>query len=329
MSQILSQPVVDTPNTTPAVHSSRWGRSKAARGHVTNYDFRRPDRVSKDLLRALHFMHERMAVNMATSLSAFLRCVTEVSIGSVEQFIYSEFLMSLPDPTAFYAINLAPLGTLGALEVDPSIAFAMVDRMLGGSGTTPPLPRGLSEIELNVLDAVATLLLDHATETWRPVADAQFRIHARETRPQMLQVMGSNEVVVVMSFDIRVAQARGAFKICIPAHVIETVEEKMVQPWSRTRRDPTPAEREQLLANLKRVPLPVTAMLGTRLAARELLALESGDVIALSRPASQPVDIEVGRVRRFFGRLTTSGSRAVVVLDGVAADGRSDQGAVQ
>src|SRR5690349_23740964 len=104
---------------------------------VVSYNFRRPDRVSKDELRSLHLLHDRFALNVSTSLSAFLRSMTEVSIVSVEQFAYSEFLMSLPDPTAFFAIGMSSFDGVGAMEMNPSVAFTMVDRLLGGTGYTP------------------------------------------------------------------------------------------------------------------------------------------------------------------------------------------------
>ncbi len=143
------------------------------------YNFRRPDRVSKDQLRSLHFLHDRFALNVSTSMSAFLRAMTEVSIVSVEQFAYSEFLMSLPDPTAFYSVNLSLFDGVGALEINPSVAFTMVDRLLGGTGQTPGPNRALTLIEQNVVDSVVNLMLDNLTETWRPVVNMEFRIQAR------------------------------------------------------------------------------------------------------------------------------------------------------
>ena len=101
---------------------------------VAAYNFRRPDRISKEQLRSLHFLHDRFAHNVSTSLSAFLRSVTEVTIVSVEQFAYSEFLMSLPEQTAFYAVSLDPLDGVAAVELNPAVAFTMVDRLLGGTG---------------------------------------------------------------------------------------------------------------------------------------------------------------------------------------------------
>ena len=295
-------------------HSQGWDPN------VARYNFRRPDRVSKEQLRSLHFLHDRYAVNLSSSLSAFLRAVTEVSIVSVEQFAYSEFLMSLPDPTAFYSFAMPPMDGLAALEINPSVAFTMVDRMLGGTGQTPAPNRALTEIEQNVLDSVVKLLLEHLTEAWRAIAELQFRIQDRETRPQMLRVTGPNEIVILLAFEIRISDSRGMVSICFPASTIESMEEKFAQGWHRTRRQPTPVEEARLTANLGRIPLPVTTLLETRLAARDLLAIKPGDVVSLGHAASRPVDVHVGEVRRFLGRLTTSATGAAVRVERVSGE---------
>jgi flagellar motor switch protein FliM len=315
MAPVLSQLEIDALVTNAAVTQQSSRRQRGGAREAATYNFRRPDRISKEQLRSLHFMHERFAENVSTSLSAFLRAITEVNISSVEQFAYSEFLMSLPDPTAFYAVTLHPLDGLGALELNPSVAFMMVDRMLGGSGQAVAPKRGLTEIEQNVLDGVVKVLLEHLSETWRAITEVHFRIHSRETRPQMVQVTGANEVVIAMSFNLRIGNTRGMFSVCIPAGAIESIEEKVIQPWHRTRRQPTALELERLQSNLDRVPLVVTTLLETRLKAREVVALRPGDVIALGHPATAPVDIHVGRVRKFGGRLTTTPSGAAVVIE--------------
>jgi len=225
---------------------------------VTRYNFRRPDRVSKEQLRSLHFLHDRYAVNLSSSLSAFLRAVTEVSIVSVEQFAYSEFLMSLPDPTAFYSFSMPPVEGVAALEINPNLAFTMVDRMLGGTGQTPAPNRALTEIEQNVLDTVVKLLLEHLTEAWRAIAELQFKLQDRETRPQMLRVTGPNEVVILLAFEMRIGEMRGTLSLCFPASTIETLEEKFAQGWQRARRQPTPTEQANLATNLGRTPLSLS-----------------------------------------------------------------------
>jgi flagellar motor switch protein FliM len=324
MSRFLSQEEIDallSAHVSPGTGGDRRPVGEATK--VATYNFRRPDRVSKEQLRSLHFLHDRFAVNVSTSLSAFLRAVTEVSIVSVEQFAYSEFLMSLPDPTAFYAVHLSPVDMLGALEVNPVVSFAMLDRMLGGSGSTPSPNRALTEIELNVLDSVIRIMLGQLAETWHGITDVQFRIHGRDTRPQMLQITASTEIVILLGFDVRIADARGMLSVCIPAAAIETMEEKVAQGLQQTRRQPTPREEAHLHANLGRVPLPVTATIETRVATREFLALRPGDVLALGHSVGRPLDVRVGQVTHYGGRLTTHGSAAGVVIeprrDGVIA----------
>ena len=316
--RILSQEEIDALVASTAgqlkEEDARHAASASVDG-ITAYNFRRPDRVSKEQLRSLHFLHDRFAKNLSTSMSAFLRAMTNVSIMSVEQFTYSEFLMSLPDPTAFYSIAMAPLDAVGALELNPPVAFAMVDRMLGGTGDSPVPNRALTEIEQNVMDSVVKLMLEHLTETWRAITDVRFRIQGRETRPQMLQVTGLNEGVILLAFDISVGEGHGMLNISIPAAAIETMEEKVAEGWNRTRRELLPQEAARLQANLGRVPLRVKTLLETRMTAREVLTLEPGDVVVLGQSAAAPVEIHVGGVRRYTGRLTCDeqGKTAVAV----------------
>jgi flagellar motor switch protein FliM len=288
------------------------GSEVASGGDVIAYNFRRPDRVSKDQIRSLHFLHDRFARNAATSLAAFLRTTTELSIVSVEQFAYSEFLMSLPDPTAFYAVAMPPFDALGALEVNPTVAFTIIDRMLGGSGEGAPPSRALTEIEQNVVDSVVRLLLEHLTETWKTVTDIQFQVHARETRPQMLQVASWNEVVVLLAFDVRVGESRGLLNICVPASVIEATGTNFVQSFQQTRREPTVTEREWLTENLGRVRFGVTADVETRLKTRELVTLSPGQILSLGVPADTEVNVRVGGMLKFRGRLAAAAGRAAV-----------------
>lgn len=311
MTRILSQEEIDALiASTPADAASTHGD-----GAVIAYNFRRPDRVSKEQIRSLHFIHERFARNATTSLAAFLRTSIELSIVSVEQFAYSEFLMALPDPTAFYAIAMPPLDSLGAVELNPGVAFAMIDRILGGSGETGAPQRALTEIEQNVVDSIIKLLLEHLTETWRTVTDMRFQIHARETRPQMLQVASWNEVVILLAFDLKVGETRGLLNVCVPASVVESTGTSFAQGWQQARREPTDLERRWLTENLGRVQLPVTTDLQTRLKTRELLNLEPGHVLSLGVPVDAEVNIRVGDIVKFRGRLATSGGRAAVLVN--------------
>lgn len=317
MSRILSQEEIDA---LIASAPAETGSSRAHAGApVIAYNFRRPDRVSKEQIRSLHFLHDRFARNATTSLAAFLRTTIELSIVSVEQLAYSEFLMALPDPTAFYALSTAPSDALGALELNPGVSFAMVDRILGGSGECGIPNRALTEIEQNVIDSVVKLLLQHLTETWKTVTDIRFQIHARETRPQMLQVASWNEIVIAVAFDMKVGETRGVLNLCIPAAVIETGGTSFVQGRQYARREPTEVERRWLTESLGRVRLGVTADVETCLKTRDLVHLEAGHVLSLGVPSDTDVNVRVGDIVKFKGRLVTRGGRAAVLVNRSAA----------
>jgi len=272
MSPVLSQEEIDALLTAASDQNSSGGHASAFEGDprtsVIGYNFRRPDRVTKDQIRSLHFLHDRFARNVSTSMSAYMRVVTDVSILSVEQFTYSEFLMSLSDPTAFYAVSMRPLEGTAALELNPSVAFTMIDRMLGGSGRGVAVNRALTEIEQNVTDGVVKLILENLTDAWRGIVDVQFRISGRETRPQMLQVAAPNEVVVLMSFEIKISGTRGVLNICFPASSIEEVSGSFTRSWERAQRAMTPGEQAALDENVGRVGVTVSAGIDASIGAR-------------------------------------------------------------
>ncbi len=315
MSKILSRDEIDALLTTAADIDRPAVAVAAADGEsVTVYNFRRPDRVGKEQIRSLHFLHDRFARNVSTSLSAYLRTVTDVNVTSVEQFTYAEFLMSLPDPTAFYGISLAPIDGLAALELHPSVAFAMIDRMLGGSGKGMAPTRGLTEIEHTVIDGVVRLLLEHLTEAWRNIVDVRFRINGRDTRPQMLQIAAPNEVVVLIGFDMRIGDSRGMLNFCLPASAIETLGDSFNHTWYRAHREPTLGDRHEFWRTLGCLPVAVSATVDTTLSARDVLNLAPGDVIALGHRLIDPLQVRVGESVKFDAHPVQEAGRAGVRL---------------
>jgi flagellar motor switch protein FliM len=319
VSKILSQDEIDALlGSAPELHDVRAAEHAQATKTYVTYNFRKPDRVSKEQIRSLHFMHDRFARNVAQSLSAYLRTVTDIAIVSVEQFAYSEFLMSLPDPTAFYAVSLQPFEGLAALELSPAVAFTMIDRMLGGNGQSAGIERALTEIEQNVVDSVVRLMLENLTELWKPIGGIDFRVHARETRPQMLQVSAPNEIIILLVFAIRVGEARGMLNLALPASMIEAVGRNFSHGW-RTRKEPSERDRQYLAENLARVPLDVRAVLETSMGAGDLLSLAPGDVIVLDRAIADTVDVQVCESSKFGARLTRAGHHAGLVVEHQAA----------
>jgi flagellar motor switch protein FliM len=314
MNRVLTQSEIDA-LLSVVTDASGQRRGANASDSVTRYNFRRPDRVSKEEIQSVLFLHERYARNIAMSLSAYLRTVMSFSVESVEQFAYSEFLSALTDPTAFYALAIPPFDELGAVEINPSVAFAMVDRMLGGAGRPVTVSRALTEIEQNVIDAVVKLLLDGLAEVWKPVTNLTFTVRGRETRPSMLQVAAPNEVVVMVVFDVKLGEAKGTINLCLPTSVVEMAGAHFAKTFSRQRRELTPVERGWMEENLGRAGLPVVPLVRAEIGAPAILDLRVGEIIELPLPLSQPIDVHIGGVKKLSGRMASEDNHLLVVVE--------------
>ena len=319
MAKILSQEEVDAllkSHTKPAGKGTGSGgadrgpspgaaKKAQAQRKVTLYNFRRPDRVSREQMRSLHFMHDRFARNFSSSLSAYLRTITEVNLVSVEQLSYQEFLLSVPDPTCFNAISIKPLEGALALEVNPTLVFPIIDKMLGGPGEPLKVLRTMTDIEQSIFDGVLKLVLEDLREAWRGIVDLDFRIQARETSPQLIQIVAPNEVVLLVVFEVKMGPVVGMINLAIPSIILEPIAGRFDQEmFTGYKKSGTFEEARLLMENLKRCNMAVTAEIrGTNLRVSDVLKLQEGDLIPLTKRFDAMLDLTVDGIPRCEGFL--------------------------
>jgi flagellar motor switch protein FliM len=331
MAKILSQEEVDAllkSHTKPAGKGSGSGGGDRGGGtvqakkaqlqrKVTLYNFRRPDRVSREQMRSLHFMHDRFARNFSSSLSAYLRTITEVNLVSVEQLSYQEFLLSVPDPTCFNAISIKPLEGALALEVNPTLVFPIIDKMLGGPGEPLKLLRTMTDIEQSIFDGVLKLVLEDLREAWRGIVDLDFRVQARETSPQLIQIVAPNEVVLLVVFEVKMGPVSGMINLAIPSIILEPIASKFDQEmFTGYKKSSTYEEARLLMTSLKRCSMEAAAEIhGTSLRMEEVLQLKAGDLILLTKRFDAELDLCVDGIPRFAGlvALNPNGKRVFQV----------------
>jgi len=289
------------------------------RKRVVPYNFRRPDRMSKEQVRALYLLHDLFSHSLSSSLPIFLRTISEVTLISVEQQAYVEYLYGLPDPTAIFTLTMHPLQGVLVLEINPSLAFPVIDRMLGGQGTPLENPRACTEIEQKILESFLKVVIDDLREAWRPMMELEMQIVGRETRPQLLQIVAPNEVVLSIVFHVQVGEARGMMSLCIPALILEPIIQKFNQSFYSRTRETAPEQTRSLLDMLSLVPFPVAAELhGTTAAMEDLLTLSPGDVLRLDHPVDRPIEISVGGIVKYCGELAAHNGRTAARITGAA-----------
>ncbi len=289
---------------------------------VSAYDFKRPERVSKDQMRALEGIHEGFARNLGASLSGFLRTIVEVRVATAEQLTYSEFIHSLPNPTNFNLLNCEPLEGQVCLEISPLIIYPIIDRLLGGSTAELFIPqRPLTIIELRLVRRITDRALACLTEVWSNLVTVQFALAEVESNPQLVQIVAPNEVVVVMGFELKMGSRAGTMSLCIPFNVIEPVMGRLAaQGWVAYRRKASVEDQtEHIVKALAEAKVELQAYLAeTAITVNDLLHLQPGDIIQTAKPASDPVVVQAEGKNKFLARLGRHKGNRAVRIDGPA-----------
>lgn len=275
------------------------------RSDVSTYDFKRPERVSKDHIRALGSIHDGFARNFGATLSGFLRTIIDVRVVGVEQLTYSEFVHSLPNPTCFVIVQAPPLEGQMCVEVSPLIVYPIIDRLLGGSSADMFIPqRPLTAIEWRLMRRLINKALEHLSEVWRNLVEAQFQIVETESNPQLVHIVAPTEVVVFITFEIKMGQCAGTMSICIPFNTIESVLSKLTtQSWfGYTRKGASDTVRQRIVRNLTHSKVTLTAYLGcANISVRELRSLRPGDIIQLEKNVQQHLIMQIAGRNKYAG----------------------------
>ncbi len=262
---------------------------------VTLYDFKRPNRVSKEQLRAFRSIHDKMARALSSQISAVMRSIVEIQLHSVDQMTYGEFLMSLPSPTSFNVFSMKPLDGTGVLEINPSIVFPMIDRLLGGKGDPYDNSREFSDIEINLLDTILRQVMQTLKEAWGSITDMYPSIDAKESSPNVVQIVAQNEIVIMVVMELIIGHSSGMINFCYPVISLESILPRLgSRDVNLGETNSKKSRNKELQALIGGADVGVEAFIGgTNLTLKEVLDLQVGDVIRLNEPASDDVVVSI------------------------------------
>jgi flagellar motor switch protein FliM len=275
------------------------------------YDFRRPDRIAKDQLRAIHLLHENFSRSLASSLSAYLRAYVAVNLVSVEQLSFIEFSQCLPSPTCLVSLGMKPFEGAAVLELNPALVFPIIEMLLGGNAKTPlKVTREITEIEQSVMDGIFRIILQDLKAAWHAVTPLEFAINAHETEPQLLRILAPNEAVVVVSIEVKIGDNSGMMNIGIPSIVIKMLRHKFDQQWSVRKSESTHDEQARILRLIRPAHLRLDGRLaGPTLSIKDLIDLKEDDVLTFDYPLGRPIDLTINGRLKFHGRMVTAGNK--------------------
>ena len=305
----------------PGAPSATRGSSSSLRSRekVVPYDFKRPERVGKEQMRALQSLHEGFGRNFGAALSGLLRSLVEVRLTSVDQLTYSEFVFSLENPTCFNLLRAEPLEGNLILDINPSILYPVIDRLLGGGKETGPLARRpLTEIELRLITRITTIFLHELRHAWENVVPLDLAVERVVSNPQLVQIVPPNEVVVLIGFELTLGDVRGMMNLCIPFNAIERVGNKLTSnSWISYVRSSATQESIAKVGqrlNQSRVELTVT-LAETTITTSDLIGLRVGDVITTDKDVQSPLEVCVQGVAKFLAQPgALRGRKAIEVI---------------
>ena len=227
MTEVLSNDEIDQLLT--AINAGDTGHEEIASGtrRTKIYDFKRPNKFSKEQIRTISMMHETFSRLTTSSLTAQLRSKVQVFVASVDELTYEEFLRTLPIPTTLAIINMDPLKGNAVLEIDPAVTFTMIDRLFGGPGEGSKFYHELTDIETVMMEGVIVRMLGNLREAWTQVLDLRPRLAMMETNPQFAQIVPATEMVVLVTLEASICDVQGMINLCFPYPIIEPVIDKL------------------------------------------------------------------------------------------------------
>ena len=298
---------------TPA--SREGGRERGGHQPIVPYNFRRPDRLSKEQVRSLYLLHDLFAHSLSSSLPLFLRAMSEVNLISVEQQSYGDYLRGLSDPTTIFTVSADTMHGAFVIEMNSSIAFPVIDRMLGGEGKESDETRAATDLELRVLEGFLAVFIESYREAWKTHIEFVAEIIGRETRPQLLQIVAPNEIVVTIVYQVEIGESKGLMSICFPVVMLETVTKSINQSSYSPDNSTSPEAMSALLSTVGAARFRVSSELEkVPIAVSDLRALSVGDVIRTNHSVEKPIKVCVADILKFKGKLAGLDGQLVVQL---------------
>lgn len=308
MSEVLSQSEIDElfkALNTGEIDVNEIQESNVQKG-IKVYDFARPSKFSKEQLRTLEIIFENYSRLLSTYLSGHLRTMVSAEVMNAEAITYSEFSNALINPVILAVTDFRPLKGSILLELSPNMGYTIIDRVLGGSGSGSGMNtiRDFTDIERVILERLFIQFVQLLVEPWQSVIELEPMLEKIETNSQVVQIISPNEIIALVTLNIKIGNVAGMMNICIPHLVIESIMDKLnTKFWFAQREQELgPSYEEYIQKMIQKSPIPVKAVLGkTHITIREFLELTESDIIRLDKDIDSDLDIYVGNILKFTG----------------------------
>ncbi len=272
---------------------------------IKEYDFARPSKFAKEHLRTLEIIYEHYARLLSTTLPAHMRSSCQVDVINSEAVAFSEFSNALSNPIILGIIDFYPLKGNIVLDMSVNIGYAIVDRLLGGKGEPLEKERDFSEIELAIIEKLMNIFVEQMIEPWKNVAEIDPRLEQIETNSQFAQIISPNEIIALITLNVRIGKVEGLLNVCIPYICIESIMDKLnTKYWYSSMQESDHEEYSEFIEKqIANTHVPLSAILGkSTISVNDFVNLQKGDIIKLNTKVSDKIEVLVGNIKKFEGK---------------------------
>lgn len=296
---------------------------------VRPYDFKIPKKFNKEQLKTLSIIYENYGRVISSFLSGTLRSYCEVEVLSIEEQRFFEYSNALSENILMGVMEMQPLQGTAMITISQSIAFAIIDRLLGGQGELYEIDRDYTDIEFALLENVIKEMTRLLRDAWNNVTEINPQFLRLESNSRQSQLVSPNETVVIIAMNIKIKDIEGDISFCMPYIILEPVLEHLNTRYWFTERKTSEEDRKQnkenVIKRLQAIPLELRAVLGTsQVTLREILDLQIGDVIALDQKTDTDTVIKSNKNEWFKGKIGTLNNHIAVKINQVIQEGGMD-----
>ena len=326
MPEILSQQEIDSllagfsAGKSPGEIISTQGDKE-----VVPYEFRRPSRVSKNQIRTIQTLHQNFAESLGYYLTSRLQTPVSIQVENVDQLFYSEYILSVEKPSVIFTLSAGENKGEFIFELGIELSFVLIEKLLGGGVEIPEIGkkkvvRALTQIEQNLIRGIVERSISELEKAWGMIDSFKFKIAKYESDPDIVQIAPSSEIVLVISFNVSLADKNYRMTICYPMFVIEDTLTKMTLQRFMGVKKHTPEEYVKYIAEkIKTTKIPVSVELGqSEVTLADLLNLEVGDIILLNTGVDSEVKVYIAGKLKLYGKPGIFGGKKAVKITRIA-----------
>lgn len=294
---------------------------------VKDYDFKMPKKFTKEQLKIIEGIFENYARVLSSYLTSLLRIYCRVEVLQIEEQLYHEFNNALPDYVMMALVNMGIndediMETNSILHISNPLVYCMMDRLMGGAGSSYEQNRDFTEIEIGLFSPVFSKIATLLKEPWGTYIDINPILTTLETNARVMQSIPPDEVVILVSLEMEVRDVKNTITFCVPAMNLESIMSKFGDRWSRGAKKMDPKREKErrvsLLETIKDSELKVqTVLCETKLDLYDVLTMQVNDIIPLNMSIDSNVTIKVGSNVWFDGKLGVKNNRKAVKIDNI------------